>query len=188
MVQLGALKAAGNPLARAGKARRPRRRRHAAGRNPRQRHRGPRRLDAGHGVRRVFGGPAGRPAAASAGQRAARLPDRHAHRPPRDAPGARRPGRPGPEAEAAQPLYARYWLHNRAPPLGGLPAVAYLHPHTVAAEPGSEVVLRLTVASDCTDTEVRGTLTLVCPHGWVAGPGQLPVTLRPANIGKPTWP
>ncbi|EUA24138.1 family 5 glycosyl hydrolase [Mycobacterium xenopi 4042] len=49
-------------------------------------------------------GPAGRPAAASAGQRAARLPDRHAHRPPRDAPGARRPGRPGPEAEAAQPL------------------------------------------------------------------------------------
>ncbi|EUA06621.1 NPCBM-associated, NEW3 domain of alpha-galactosidase family protein [Mycobacterium xenopi 4042] len=77
----------------------------------------------------------------------------------------------GPEAEAAQPLYARYWLHNRGPaPLGGLPAVAYLHPHTVAAEPGSEVVLRLTVASDCTDTEVRGTLTLVCPHGWVAGP------------------
>ncbi len=27
-----------------------------------------------------------------------------------------------PEAEAAQPLYARYWLHNRGPaPLGGLP-------------------------------------------------------------------
>lgn len=88
----------------------------------------------------------------------------------------------GPEAEAAQPLYARYWLHNRGPaPLGGLPAVAYLHPHTVAAESGSEVVLRLTVASDCTDTEVRGTLTLVCPHGWVAGPGQLPVTLRPGE-------
>ena len=35
-----------------------------------------------------------------------------------------------PEAEAAQPLYARYWLHNRGPaPLGGLPAVAHLHPH-----------------------------------------------------------
>ncbi|EUA20468.1 NPCBM-associated, NEW3 domain of alpha-galactosidase family protein [Mycobacterium xenopi 3993] len=76
----------------------------------------------------------------------------------------------GPEAEAAQPLYARYWLHNRGPPARRAAAVAYLHPHTVAAEPGSEVVLRLTVASDCTDTEVRGTLTLVCPHGWVAGP------------------
>ena len=34
-----------------------------------------------------------------------------------------------PEVEAAQPLYARYWLHNRGPaPLGGLPAVAHLHP------------------------------------------------------------
>ena len=34
-----------------------------------------------------------------------------------------------PDAEAAQPLYARYWLHNRGPaPLGGLPAVAHLHP------------------------------------------------------------
>ena len=31
-----------------------------------------------------------------------------------------------PDAEPAQPLYARYWLHNRGPaPLGGLPAVAY---------------------------------------------------------------
>ncbi len=84
------------------------------------------------------------------------------------------------EAEAAQPLYARYWLHNRGPaPLGGLPLVAYLHPHTAAVEPGSEVMLRLTVASDCTDTEVCGTVTLVCPHGWVPGPGQLPVKLRP---------
>ncbi|MDZ4270845.1 MAG: alpha-mannosidase, partial [Mycobacterium sp.] len=35
-----------------------------------------------------------------------------------------------PDAEPAQPLYARYWLHNRGPaPLGGLPAVAHLHPH-----------------------------------------------------------
>jgi alpha-mannosidase len=87
-----------------------------------------------------------------------------------------------PEAEAAQPLYARYWLHNRGPaPLGGLPAVAYLHPHTVAAEPGCAVLLRLTAASDCTDTEVCGTVTLVCPHGWASNPGQLPVTLRPGE-------
>ncbi len=41
-----------------------------------------------------------------------------------------------PEAEAAQPLYARYWLHNRGPaPLGGLPAVAYLHPESIAGQP-----------------------------------------------------
>jgi alpha-mannosidase len=87
-----------------------------------------------------------------------------------------------PEAEEAQPLYARYWLHNRGPaPLGGLPAVAYLHPHTAAAEPGSEVVLRLTAASDCTDTAVCGTVTLLCPHGWAASPARLPFTLRPGE-------
>ena len=39
-----------------------------------------------------------------------------------------------PDAEAAQPLYSRYWLHNRGPaPLGGLPAVAHLHPETMTA-------------------------------------------------------
>ncbi len=42
-----------------------------------------------------------------------------------------------PQTEAAQPLYARYWLHNRGPaPLGGLPAVAHLHPQRVAADAG----------------------------------------------------
>lgn len=84
-----------------------------------------------------------------------------------------------PDAEAAQPLYARYWLHNRGPaPLGGLPAVAHLHPARVAAEPGGEVVLRLTAASDCSDATLAGTLTLVCPQGWSAKPDQLPLSLR----------
>ena len=42
-----------------------------------------------------------------------------------------------PEVEAAQPLYARYWLHNRGPaPLGGLPAVAHLHPQATVAQRG----------------------------------------------------
>ncbi|OBG67748.1 NEW3 domain-containing protein [Mycobacterium sp. E3339] len=84
-----------------------------------------------------------------------------------------------PDAEAAQPLYARYWLHNRGPaPLGGLPAVAHLHPARVQAEPGDEVVLRLTAASDCSDATVTGTVTLVCPEGWSAKPDELPLTLR----------
>src|ERR1700733_11185993 len=49
-----------------------------------------------------------------------------------------------PCAEAAQPLYARYWLHNRGPaPLGGLPAVAQLHPQPLTAQAGSQITLRL---------------------------------------------
>ncbi|MGV0048837.1 NEW3 domain-containing protein [Mycobacterium colombiense] len=84
-----------------------------------------------------------------------------------------------PHAEVAQPLYARYWLHNRGPaPLGGLPAVAHLHPPRANAEPGGEVTLRLTVAGDCTDATLRGTVSLRCPDGWTARPAELPVTLH----------
>ena len=83
-----------------------------------------------------------------------------------------------PEVEAAQPLYARYWLHNRGPaPLGGLPAVAHLHPQATAAAPGDDVVLRLTAASDCTDSVLHGTVRILCPPGWTASPPSLPFVL-----------
>ncbi|WP_292988333.1 NEW3 domain-containing protein [Mycobacterium sp.] len=85
----------------------------------------------------------------------------------------------GPNAEAAQPLYACYWLHNNGPaPLGGLPVVAHLHPHRVAAEDGV-VALRLTVASDCTDASLGGSVTLLSPPGWSTSPAELPVALQP---------
>ena len=84
----------------------------------------------------------------------------------------------GPNAEAAQPLYARYWLHNRGPaPLGGLPAVAHLHPQRVTATAGGEVVLRLTAASDCSDAALDGAVTVLCPDAWSATPAGLPFTL-----------
>lgn len=83
-----------------------------------------------------------------------------------------------PEAEVAQPLYARYWLHNRGPaPLGGLPAVAYLHPNLMAAAPGAPIELRLTAASDCSDSSLHGTVRLVCPPGWTCDPDELPFLL-----------
>jgi alpha-mannosidase len=79
-----------------------------------------------------------------------------------------------PDAEDAQPLYARYWLHNRGPaPLGGLPAVAHLHPETVTAQPGDRVTLRLTVASDCSDATLNGAVRLRIPRGWAAEPAEL---------------
>jgi alpha-mannosidase len=86
------------------------------------------------------------------------------------------------DAEAAQPLYARYWLHNRGPaPLGGLPAVAYLHPHRTAAAPGDGLTLRLSAASDCTDATLGGTVTLVCPPGWSVTPPELAFELPPGE-------
>jgi alpha-mannosidase len=87
-----------------------------------------------------------------------------------------------PEAEAAQPLYARYWLHNRGPAaLGGLPAVAHLQPQHVAAEPNSQVPLRLTVSSDSSDAALHGKVRLVCPNGWRAAPAELPFVLPPGE-------
>ena len=102
-----------------------------------------------------------------------------------------------PDAEAAQPLYARYWLHNRGPaPLGGLPAVAHLHPQHPSgrdphsADPNSQLLLRLTAASDCSDAALHGRVRLVCP---TAGPPTRPICrscCRPASIWRPTssWP
>ncbi|EHB56290.1 glycoside hydrolase family 38 [Mycolicibacterium rhodesiae JS60] len=79
-----------------------------------------------------------------------------------------------PEAEHAQPLYARYWLHNRGPaPLGGLPAVAHLHPDAVIAEPGEQLRLRLTAASDCSDATLAGEVRLRGPRGWTVDPRAL---------------
>ncbi|MCW2688278.1 MAG: alpha-mannosidase [Mycobacterium sp.] len=87
-----------------------------------------------------------------------------------------------PDAEAAQPLYARYWLHNRGPaPLGGLPAVAHLHPHAVEVAADAKVVLRLTAASDCTDAVLRGTVRLRCPDGWSSSATELPFELPPGE-------
>ncbi|ORW98215.1 NEW3 domain-containing protein [Mycolicibacter terrae] len=85
----------------------------------------------------------------------------------------------GPEAEVAQPLYARYWLHNRGTaPLGGLPAAPALHPHLLDANPGGRVSLDLSVASDSVDATLAGAVTLACPGGWTATPGEHPVRLK----------
>ncbi|QLL08302.1 NEW3 domain-containing protein [Mycobacterium vicinigordonae] len=83
-----------------------------------------------------------------------------------------------PHAEPAQPLYARYWLHNRGPaPLGGLPVVAHLHPPQLSAGAGDRVVLRLSATSDCTDATLGGTVELLGPAGWLISPAELPFTL-----------
>ncbi|HXO13725.1 MAG TPA: NEW3 domain-containing protein, partial [Mycobacterium sp.] len=43
---------------------------------------------------------------------------------------------------------------------------------------GSDVTLRLTVASDSSDASLSGTVTVVCPPGWSASPAALPFTLE----------
>jgi len=87
-----------------------------------------------------------------------------------------------PDTEAAQPLYARYWLHNRGPAaVGGLPAVAHLHPQQLAAETNSQVSLRLSVATDTTDAALHGKVRLLCPDGWSAENDELSFVLPPGD-------
>ncbi|WP_291411536.1 NEW3 domain-containing protein [Actinophytocola sp.] len=88
----------------------------------------------------------------------------------------------GAEAEPAQPLYAKYWLHNRGPaPLGGLPLAVHLAPTLADVEPGGSATLRLTVASDCTDADLPGIVRLVLPAGWRADADEVPFGLRPGG-------
>lgn len=83
-----------------------------------------------------------------------------------------------PDTEPAQPLYARYWLHNRGPaPLGGLPATALLHPHRIDVEPGAQLRMGWTAASDSTDAKLPATVTLAGPDGWSVDPAMLPAPL-----------
>jgi alpha-mannosidase len=81
----------------------------------------------------------------------------------------------GPEAEPAQPLYAKYWLHNRGPaPLGGLPLAVHL-------ERGGDGRLLLTVASDRTDGDLHGRVRLLVPPGWLAEPAEVAFGLPPGG-------
>jgi alpha-mannosidase len=78
----------------------------------------------------------------------------------------------GPEAEPVQPLYAKYWLHNRGPaPLGGLPLAVHVDPATMT----------VSVASDATDVDLHGFVRLVLPDGWQAEPAELPFGLPPGG-------
>ena len=87
-----------------------------------------------------------------------------------------------PDTEVAQPVYARYWLHNRGPaPLGGLPTVAYVHPNEVTSQAGQQLRLRVTAASDCTDLALHGRVRILAPDGWSVSPRELPFVLPPGG-------
>ena len=49
------------------------------------------------------------------------------------------------------------------------------------AEPNTQVALRLTAASDCTDEVLHGKVRLICPDGWTADPSELPFVLPPGG-------
>ncbi|WP_062428264.1 glycoside hydrolase family 38 C-terminal domain-containing protein [Herbidospora daliensis] len=90
--------------------------------------------------------------------------------------GARDPEGPGDRlgraAEPAQPVFSRYWLHNRgSAPLGYQP----LSVHARAVAGG----VRVSLASDLVDAAAEGEVRVVVPPGWAAAPSHRPVRLPP---------
>ncbi|MFB4283085.1 NEW3 domain-containing protein [Nonomuraea sp. MTCD27] len=95
------------------------------------------------------------------------------------------PSPPQPElastTEPAQPVYSRYWLHNKGPaPLGYLPVSIAITPGLITHQEGpfeAEVVL----SSHLTDEPHEGVVDLLVPDGWTATPAQRPFRLPPGG-------
>ncbi|MGI5284065.1 NEW3 domain-containing protein [Nonomuraea polychroma] len=87
----------------------------------------------------------------------------------------------GPTAEQAQPVYSRYWLHNKGPaPLGFLPISIAISPGLVTSAEGPFEV-EVVVSSHLTDEPHEGMVDLRVPEGWTATPARRPVRLPPGG-------
>jgi alpha-mannosidase len=83
-----------------------------------------------------------------------------------------------PEAEAAQPVFSGYWLHNKgAAPLGYQPVTVQIRPWMVSGR--GPFNLPIVVASERIDTPSAGAVTLVLPPGWEASPTERLYRLAP---------
>jgi hypothetical protein len=90
--------------------------------------------------------------------------------------------------EQAQPVYSRYWLHNRGPaPMGFLPISVVTTPSAVRLRAdAAEVDVEVSIASQLTEEDVVATLAVVAPEGWTCEPAARPVWLPPG--GHTTFP
>ncbi|MFC5815573.1 glycoside hydrolase family 38 C-terminal domain-containing protein [Nonomuraea harbinensis] len=97
---------------------------------------------------------------------------------------AAEPMETGPELgavrETAQPVYARYWLHNKGPaPLGYLPVSVTLTPGLVT--PDGPFELDVVVSSQLTDAAHEGVVELHVPDGWTVLPARRPFRVEPGG-------
>ncbi|GII32153.1 glycoside hydrolase family 38 N-terminal domain-containing protein [Planotetraspora mira] len=84
-------------------------------------------------------------------------------------------------AEPAQPVFSRFWLHNRgSAPLGYQPMSVHVRTADDLPVDGA-ARLRVTLASDLTDAAAEGEVSVVVPEGWDASPRDRPVRLAPGG-------
>ncbi|MEV0235670.1 NEW3 domain-containing protein [Nonomuraea sp. NPDC050786] len=88
----------------------------------------------------------------------------------------------GPTAEQAQPVFTRYWLHNKGPaPLGYLPISLTISPGLVNPSDGESFEVDVVLSSHLTDEPHEGLVTLHIPEGWSASPAQRAFRLAPGG-------
>ncbi len=96
---------------------------------------------------------------------------------PRGVPGTPRPEL-APGAEPVQPVFARYWRHNKgAAPMGYRMSSIEAEPTTVTG-PGP-YDLTVTVASSHTREQIAGMVEVIVPDGWTASPPNRMYALSP---------
>jgi len=90
----------------------------------------------------------------------------------------------GAQQEAVQPVYLRFWRHNRGcAPLGFLPVTLRLNAvGTTEFKPGGASLLRATVASSLRDRRVGGSVTVEVPEGWGASVSVFRFELEPGGL------
>lgn len=87
----------------------------------------------------------------------------------------------GAVGESVQPVYSRYWLHNKGPaPLGYLPVSVAITPGLVAS-PDGPFEASVVVASQLVDAAHEGVVTLAAPEGWQVSPAQRAFRLEPGG-------
>ncbi|WP_084961628.1 glycoside hydrolase family 38 C-terminal domain-containing protein [Thermoactinospora rubra] len=86
----------------------------------------------------------------------------------------------GATREPAQPVYSRYWLHNKGPaPLGYLPVSVAISPGLVAS--GEPFEASVVVASHLVDAPHEGVVEIEAPAGWTVSPSRRVFRLEPGG-------
>jgi alpha-mannosidase len=91
----------------------------------------------------------------------------------------------GPDREEAQPVFSRYWLHNRGPaPMGFLPVSVAVTPTVARCGPGDRFEVSWVCSNQYAGSSVAVASRLSLPDGWSATLPGAPTTLAPSGYAR----
>jgi hypothetical protein len=91
----------------------------------------------------------------------------------------------GPDREEAQPVFSRYWLHNRGPaPMGFLPVTVAMTPTVARCAAGDRFEVSWVVANQYASTAVPVATRLDLPAGWTATLPEAPTTVAASGYAR----